>query len=111
MKATEQEVIEIDLSEGMRTYLVENLKETMKGLSRKDRRHIPQYKFLISVMKKCETPTDFPMLFSARECATLGGWLAAVIEIDTPKSRVDLVTEIQQVVSNVLSQWEERMNR
>ena len=74
MKATEKEEIEIDLPSELNHFLIKDLEKNAMNLPYHKQKEIPQFRFIESVLKKCKEKK--PRLFSARECATIDGYLS-----------------------------------
>lgn len=102
-KLTEQEVIEIRLTKGQKGLLYPDLKQGIRKIPKKQR--LPQYKFLVSVLKKLKDRNDEPMLFHARECATMVGWLSAHIQM--LGSVAGKFIEIKEIIEFALNKWKE----
>lgn len=74
MKATEKEEIEIDLPSELNHFLIKDLENTIKNTPYHRQKEIPQFRFIESILKKCKEKK--PRFFSARECATIDGYLS-----------------------------------
>ncbi len=101
-KETEKEVIEIDLTSELNHLLIKDLESTIKNISYNRQKEIPQFRFLESVLQKSKQKK--PRLFSARECSTISGYLAASLQM-TKKKEFEL---IQDVFEQGLKNWEKQ---
>lgn len=101
MKETEKEVIEIDIQGEMNYFLIKDLESCIAlyyagkvvGLDE-------HWKLLESVLKKCKQKK--PRYFSARECATIIGFLEQSFQL-TKKSKFEILTII---FKKSLEEWE-----
>ena len=100
-KATEHETISITLEEKSRKLLAYELEKNIKNIPLRVQEGIPQFKFLESVLQKIQDKSKAVMLFSARECATLSGWLMASFGITKEKR----FRKIRNIIEDALSEW------
>lgn len=101
MKDTEVEEIEITLNELMIRLLAKDLKKNIDSTPLAKRLQIPQFKFLVSILKKCEE-NRIPMLLCARECATVTGFIYASFL----QTNNQLFYIMHDIIKSGLDKWE-----
>ena len=103
-KATEQEIIPITLSDKLKDFLADELERNIRNKPAGIEQAIPQFKFIKSVLQKVKNKSEAVMLFSARECATIEGWLMASLEM-TENTRFK---KIHDIVHSAFKEWEKK---
>lgn len=101
-KETEKEEIEIDLPSELNHFLIKDLESNIKNIPYHRQKEIPQFRFLESALKKCKEKK--PRLFSARECATVSGFLTHGF-VQTKKIEYE---KILNVFQEGLKKWERK---